>query len=197
MGNVANRLNQAALDFFAQDSFKFRPYLTLELGLRYAWNMSPSEAKDRFVTFDPATVSLIPVTEPYAQNNKNFQPRVSLSWDMFHTGNTILRGGYAYQVDQPITGFVTGLTSNPPLALPISVNTTSSFGVLTSSFNGTPTTTSPLIIIPNFRDANVQSLESEYPAANWQGRRRFEKWSLFGRLKGRIWRLIENIPTNS
>src|SRR6185312_13046172 len=32
VGNVANRLNQAALDFFAQDSFKFKPYLTLELG---------------------------------------------------------------------------------------------------------------------------------------------------------------------
>ena len=157
VGNVANRLNQAALDFFAQDSFKFKPYLTLELGLRYAWNMSPSEAKDRFVTFDPATVSLIPVTEPYAQNNKNFQPRVGFSWDMFHTGNTILRGGYAFQVDQPITGFVTGLTSNPPLALPISVNTTSSIATLTSSFNGAPTTTSPLIINPDFKDADVQS----------------------------------------
>jgi hypothetical protein len=157
VGNVANRLNEAALDFFAQDSFKFKPYLTLELGLRYAWNMTPSEAQDRFVTFDPATVSLVQVSEPYAQNNKNFQPRIGFSWDVFHTGNTVLRGGYAYQIDQPITGFVTGLTSNPPFALPISVNTTSSFATLTSSFNGTPTTTSPLVINPDFKDANVQS----------------------------------------
>jgi hypothetical protein len=157
VGNVANRINEAALDFFAQDSFKFTQYLTLELGLRYAWNMTPSEAQDRFVTFDPATVSLIPVSEPYAQNNKNFQPRVGFSWDVFHTGNTVLRGGYAYQIDQPITGFVTGLSSNPPFALPISVNTTSSIATLTGAFNGQPTTISPSLINPNFKDANVQS----------------------------------------
>jgi|SwirhisoilCB2_FD_contig_101_948548_length_3288_multi_4_in_0_out_0_1 Carboxypeptidase regulatory-like domain len=157
VGSVANRIDQGALDFFAQDSFKFTQNLTLELGLRYAWNMSPTEAKDRFVTFDPATVSLKRVTEPYAQNNKNFQPRVGFAWDVFRNSNTILRGGYAYQTDEPITGFVTGLTSNPPFALPISVNTQSTVAQLTAAFNGTPSTISPAIVNPDFRDANVQS----------------------------------------
>lgn len=157
VGRVANRINQSALDFFAQDSFKLKSYLTLELGLRYAWNMTPSEAQGRFVTFDPTTVSLIPVSEPYAQNNKNFQPRVGFSWDLFRNGNTILRGGYAYQVDQPITNFVTGLSSNPPFALPISVVTPTTITGLTSAFNGTPSTVSPGLINPDFKNADVQS----------------------------------------
>ncbi len=31
IGNVANRINENALDFYAMDSFKFKPYLTIEL----------------------------------------------------------------------------------------------------------------------------------------------------------------------
>ncbi len=113
VGNVANRINQNALDFFAQDSYRFKPYLTLELGLRYAWNMTPTEALDRFCDAGPgcgAGSMLVRTDSPYAQNNKNFQPRVGFAWDVFHNGNTVLRGGYAFQVDQPITGIVTGLT---------------------------------------------------------------------------------------
>jgi len=107
VGTVANRINQNALDFFAQDSYKFKPYLTLERGLRYAWNMTPSEGLDRFVTLVPgagAGSMLVRTDSPYAQNNKNFQPRVGFAWDLLHNGNTILRGGYALQVDQPVTG---------------------------------------------------------------------------------------------
>jgi carboxypeptidase family protein len=168
VGNRANRINVGALDFFAQDSWKFTSYLTLELGIRYAWNMTPSEAQDRFVTFVPiadpvagAGSLLQRVSEPYRQNNKNFQPRVGFAWDLFHNGNTILRGGYAYQVDQPITNLVTALNSNPPFALPISVSAPASnpFTVaqLTTSFNGTPSSIAPSFIDPNFTNADVQS----------------------------------------
>src|SRR5262249_12714565 len=38
LGSVANRINQGALEFFAMDSWKLKPYFTLELGVRYAWN---------------------------------------------------------------------------------------------------------------------------------------------------------------
>lgn len=157
VGDVANRINQAALDFFAQDSFKFTQHLTIELGLRYAWNMSPSDSKNRFVSFDPASVSLFQTSQPYAQNNKNFQPRVGFAWDVLHNGATLLRGGYAYQVDQPITGIVNGLSSNPPFALPITVNAVTAIGALGTSFNGTPSTISPAMVNPNFTNASVQS----------------------------------------
>lgn len=159
VGNVANRINQAALDFFAMDSWKFSSSLTFELGVRYAWNMTPSEALNRFATLVPLAGTgslLVPANQPYAQNNKNFQPRVGFAWNLFRNGNTVLRGGYAFQVDQPITGFVTGLSSNPPFALPITVQSSPISG-LSPAFNGTPSVVSPSLIDPNFKNADVQS----------------------------------------
>jgi hypothetical protein len=160
IGNVANRINVGALDFYGMDSFKVKPYLTVELGLRYGWNMTPSEGANRFVNFVPggANGSLLePTTEPYSQQNKNFQPRVGFAWDVFHDGKTILRSGYAYQIDQPITGVVTGLTSNPPFALPISIATQQTFAALPALFNGTPSSVAPIFVNPNFKNADVQS----------------------------------------
>jgi hypothetical protein len=164
VGNVANRIVEQALDFFAVDSFKLRPYFTLELGLRYSWNMTPTEALNRYTKLVPvagANSQIVALTEPYAQNNKNFQPRVGFAWDMFHTGKTVLRAGYGFQVDQPITGFVTGLTANPPFAFPVSVNNK---GISTLSPNFGPFTASsfvpnlsPAVTNPNFKNANVQS----------------------------------------
>jgi hypothetical protein len=159
VGNVANRINVGALDFFGMDSWKISPHVTLELGIRYAWNMTPSEAKNRFVQLVPIAGTgslLVPSSEPYTQSDKNFQPRVGFAWDVFGKGNTILRGGYAYQVDQPITGVVTGLNSNPPFALPISV-AANPVSALPALFNGTPASIAPLTVNPNFKDADVQS----------------------------------------
>src|SRR5438552_312185 len=157
--------NTNALDFFTQDSYKLKPFLTLELGLRYSWNKTPSEAKSRFVVFDPGTVSLIQagagLDNIYNQNSKNFQPRAGFAWDAWHNGKTIVRGGYGYQVDQPITGIITGLASNPPFALPISVTfppaAPGPVSTLGTNFSGTPASVSPLTINPDFRNANVQS----------------------------------------
>lgn len=160
VGNVADRITQNALDFYAMDSYKWKPNFTLELGLRWAWNMTPSEAKGRFVNFVPNGAfgsQLVPTNEPYPQSDKNFQPRVGFAWDIFHNGKTVLRSGYAYQTDEPITGVVTGLASNPPFALPISVVTPTTFANLPASFNGTPASISPLFVNPNFKNANIQS----------------------------------------
>ena len=61
LGNQSSSIAQGALGFFVQDSYKWRPNLTLELGLRYEWNMTPSERYDRFIVFDPKTASLVRV----------------------------------------------------------------------------------------------------------------------------------------
>ena len=158
LNNVANRITENALEFFAQDSYKIKPSLTLELGLRYAWNKTPTEAKDRFVNFDLATGALVPVSDPYDQNNKNFQPRVGFAWDVFRSGKTVLRGAYGYQVDQPITGFITGLNSNPPFAVPIAVNTATSINSLGAQYDpANAANLAPLVVNPDFKNANVQS----------------------------------------
>lgn len=157
VGNVANRINVGALDFFGMDSWKVTSKFTAELGLRYAWNMTPSEALDRFSALTPiagAGSIIAPVSEPYAQNNKNFQPRVGFAWNLLQS--TVLRGGYALQVDQPITGVVTGLNSNPPLALPISV-AGNTLTALPSKFSGAPASIAPTVVNPDFKNANVQS----------------------------------------
>jgi len=61
-----------ALEFFAQDSYKVTSALTLELGLRYAWNKTPNEAMDRFVNFDSRTASLVPAGDPYEPKQQKF-----------------------------------------------------------------------------------------------------------------------------
>ena len=123
LGSQSSSIAQGALSFFAQDNFKVRRNLNLELGLRYEWNMSPSERYDRFIVFDPLSASLVRVGTNfdyvYHQNNKNLQPRVGFSWDPFKNGKTSVRGAYAIQTDQPMTSVVTPTSTNPPLAIPL------------------------------------------------------------------------------
>ena len=107
------------LEFFIQTNYRWTSHFTLELGLRYAWNMTPKERFGRFIAFDPASGSLEDVGQLgeniYHQNNKNFQPRVSFAWDPFEDGKTSVRGAYAIAVDQPMTSVVTPMSANPPL----------------------------------------------------------------------------------
>ena len=123
LGNQSSSIAEGALGFFFQDTLALRPNLTFELGLRYDWNMTPSERYDRFIVFDPATASLVragrDIDLVYHQNNRNFQPRVGIAWDPFGDGKTSVRAAYAILTDQPMTSVVLGTATNPPLAIPL------------------------------------------------------------------------------
>lgn len=100
------RVYENAIGFFGQDSFKVKPYLTLELGLRWDWNMSPTEAADRTSLFLPNKDWLVQVgtngvDNIYNQNAALFAPRVGFAWDVLHNTKTVLRGGFAIMYDQP------------------------------------------------------------------------------------------------
>ena len=122
LGNQTSDIVQGALGLFVQSNYRWRPNLTLELGLRYEWNMSPNERDGRFIVFDPGTASLVRLGQDediYRQNNKNLQPRLGFAWDPFKTGKTSIRGAYAVLVDQPMTNLVIGTAGNPPLGVPL------------------------------------------------------------------------------
>ncbi|HET8781678.1 MAG TPA: carboxypeptidase regulatory-like domain-containing protein [Pyrinomonadaceae bacterium] len=122
LGNQSSSVAQPALGFFAEDGYKIHPTLTLELGLRYEWNMTPTERYERFIVFDPRSASLLRVgtdlDKVYRENNKNIQPRIGFAWS-FPNNDTVIRGAYGIYVDQPMTSIVTGLSGNPPLAVPL------------------------------------------------------------------------------
>jgi outer membrane receptor protein involved in Fe transport len=162
--NVTSSISQGALGLFAQDNYKLRHNLTLELGLRYDWNMSPTERFDRFVNFDPTTGRLVRVNQGlapvYETNSKNFQPRVGFAWDPWGDGKTSVRGAYAVLVDQPITNLVTGLTSNPPFANPLALpaGRTSTYATLLAPGNAAPgSSLSPNSTDLGFDNAYIQS----------------------------------------
>jgi hypothetical protein len=134
-----------------------KPNFTLELGLRYDWFGTPTEGGNRFVVFDQATDSLIKKSQPYNQSARNFQPRLGFAWDVFRDGKTLVRSAYAIMYDQPITGIVTGLATNPRFAFPISFSTGGTGLSFANAFNQASGAVSPRSISQDYKDAYVQS----------------------------------------
>jgi hypothetical protein len=164
IGSVPSRILEPAWGAFIQDNFKWRSNFTWELGFRYDWNSSPSEAKSRLVVFQPISGTtagnLVQLDNPYHTNNKNFQPRLGFAWDPFKDGKTVVRAAYAILTDQPVTNAVIGPTLNPPFNTPLTFvpTTTTPFVSFANAFTvAGPRALSPATINPDFDNPYVQS----------------------------------------
>lgn len=175
-GNLPSRIATGELGFFGQDSWKVSQRLTLELGLRYDWNQTPTEALGRFsnLIVSGGQANLVPfIDTPYQQNNMNFQPRVGFAFDVFGSGKTILRSGYAVLTDQPITNLVTPLTGNPPFGNPL--NFVPSATKLRTTYNtlladAGASGLAPTVVDPNFKNSYVESYNlniQQQVSKNW------------------------------
>jgi hypothetical protein len=137
---TSSRLYANAMGAFVQDSWKFTPNLTLELGFRFEWNGSPMDGSNRLVVFDLPTASLYRVgtngygNSPYRQNY-NYEPRLGFAYDVFGNSKTVVRGAYGYMADQPETNVISGLNGNPPFANRVSYSNAGATIPLNSLYN--------------------------------------------------------------
>ena len=81
---------------YAQDEFKVRPNLTLNLGMRYEYYSVMSEANGHTAVVDFACGGFCPPGTPmYSPDRNNFAPRVSLAWVPGGSdGKTTIRTGF-------------------------------------------------------------------------------------------------------
>lgn len=108
--------------FFAQDDWRIRPRLTLNLGVRYDLLTWPVEVLNRQANFDLQTGALLVAgltgtSRAGASNNyNNFAPRVGFAYQLTGDGKTILRGGFGmfYFLDRG--GINNQLAQNPPFS---------------------------------------------------------------------------------
>jgi hypothetical protein len=87
---------QTLFGAYLQDDWRWRPNLTLNLGLRYEMTTVLSEVQGKLATLINVTDPTPHLGSPWFLNPtlRNFEPRVGFAWDPFHNGKTAVRGGF-------------------------------------------------------------------------------------------------------
>jgi hypothetical protein len=160
-------------DVFAQDDWRIRANLTLNLGLRYEYNGPYTEAKNQIANLDvaPGFTAAVPVeprqTGPtfgvfpvslIEPDRNNFAPRLGLAWKPLKL--TVVRAGYGINYNLAQYGAVIqNFAFQPPFAeTATNTATTSNLLRLANAFPSVApgTVTNNFAVDPNYRLGYVQ-----------------------------------------
>ncbi len=89
-------LRQTLVGGYIQDDWRWKPNLTLNLGLRYEVVTVPTETNGKLSVLRNLSDALPHEGDPFFSNptKRNFEPRVGFAWDPFRNGKMAVRGGF-------------------------------------------------------------------------------------------------------
>ena len=124
----SNRYHEWAAYF--NDSWKIRPRITLNLGVRYEYygtqhnadqsldsNFYLGDGANRFEQIANGQILLAkdsPIGKLWQVDKNNFAPRLGIAWDVFGDGRTSLRGGYGMAYERNFGNVTFNVIQNPP-----------------------------------------------------------------------------------
>jgi len=182
----SNRYHEWAI--YGQDSWRFRPGLTLNLGLRYEYfgvqHNARQELDSNFYLGAGSTIPEqiangsaqraldSPIGQLWNPDKNNFAPRLGFAWDVFGNGKGSLRGGYGMSYERNFGNVTFNVIQNPPAYAVLTVEpgapgfptipaTTNNLGPL----GGTGTAALPGLLNIRHVDENIRNAYSHFWSA--------------------------------
>ncbi len=142
---------------FIQDTFRWSPKVTFNLGVRWDYFGVINEERGRFSNFD-RTNGLRLVNKPYQSDWNNFSPRLGVAWDLGGKGKTVVRAGWGLFYDAFSQDFFVGQlpfnTFNPgPAYNPIGPS------AILFSFSTVPVIQNNVPVFTDFLDSDVFAVD--------------------------------------
>jgi hypothetical protein len=100
VGNPHDKFSNTAIAGFIQDSWRITRNLTLNYGVRYDVELTPTFAAT--TPLAQKAQDALGITQGIPRDYNNFAPRIGLAWDPTGNGKTVIRSSFGLFYDHPL-----------------------------------------------------------------------------------------------
>ncbi|MFI5087537.1 MAG: TonB-dependent receptor domain-containing protein [Terriglobales bacterium] len=100
VGNPHDEFSNKTLGGYIQDTWRVKSNVTLNIGVRYDVEFTPTFAAPNALT--AAAQKALGITEGIPRDYNNIAPRIGVAWDPWKDGKTVVRAAYGLFYDHPL-----------------------------------------------------------------------------------------------
>src|SRR4051812_25623509 len=102
IGDPSAQFSVTPIGFYAQDTWRMSPRVTMNLGVRYDVEFSEIGAGANQLSSDAYDV--LGIQKGFGTDRNNVAPRIGIAWDPKGDGKTVIRANYGMFYDNPLLG---------------------------------------------------------------------------------------------